>query len=212
MVSSFLFERKKKHLKVFFFFFCTREQRKAAAPSASVAHQLCAGGGRWAPELAAACSLGLKNSPQCGFNRLRGLYWQKPSFPLLCEARVERLESGTGPPTRLLLILLISLQSSQVQRCNMTELSSVNPCVIYYCHLPAPREEVWSQLHLLFFTLRAVLSVSVKRVKLIQEKKSAGPGIFLSWCSHTAVVDLVHSQVLNVRTKEADGEVLTYKC
>lgn len=90
------------------------------------------------------------------------------------ETRVERLESGTGPPTRVLLILLISLQPSQVRHCNMSEPSRVNPCVIYYCHLPAPREEAWSQLHLLFFTLRAVLSVSVKRVKLIQEKKVSG--------------------------------------
>lgn len=57
-----------------------------------------------------------------------------------------------------------------------------------------------------------MLSVSVKRVKLIQEKKKCRAWHFPLPVSHTAVVDLVHSQVLNVRTKEADGEVLTYKC
>ena len=176
----------------------------APEKSASAPHQLCAGGRTLSPW--DRC-LGLKNPLQSGFNWFHGLYWQKPSFALLWETRGERLASGTGPPT---LTLLVSLQSSQVRRCNVSEPSRVNPCVIYYCHLPAPQEEAWSQLRLLFFSLRAVLSVSVKRVKLIQE--SVGSGIFLSQCSHITVVDLVRSQVLNVCTKEADEEVLTYKC
>lgn len=115
----------------------------------------------------------LQRIPHSG---LHGLNWQKSSFSLLWETRAETQESGTGPPTWVLLILLIFLQSSQVRRCNMSEPSRVTPCVIYYSHLPAPREEAWSQLHLLFFTLSAVLSVYVKRIKLIQEKKVSSLG------------------------------------
>lgn len=105
--------------------------------------------------------------------------------------------SGTCTPVRVPLTLLVKRAGdvSARTRLHNNPPSKVNPFAMYYCHLRTSWEEARSQLCLLFFMLSAVLSVSVKRVRLIQGKVAGLPPSPVPALISLLVV-LVHSQPL----------------
>lgn len=114
------------------------------------------------------------------------------------KSEAEKRQSGTGTPTICELLRCSSSLHHSLPRCisamclNPAKWIHVQFITVTYQHLG---RGTWSQFCLLFFTLSAVLSVSVKRVKLIHRKVAElAPPLPTPLFSHISLVVLVRSQ------------------
>lgn len=158
--------------------------------------------------LAASSWLTLLKGQQCGFKWHCGLYWQKCSIPCWDKAKQKKEQSGTCThPDTPHQMISVPVRTPQVYFSNVQKPSKVNPCAMHYWHLPPSWEEAQSQLRFLFFTLSAVLSVSVRRVKL-KQKKVAGPLILSHLSSSPVVLAGVRDTYKGAEYERADRQLI----